>query len=87
MVVITHQYRTEDGVLVGRRDLAISKQGTVVEDSGNSDDVIIPTYYVPMAVLHAKCIFPCLFPTYRFIPVRVCLLVYSTFHRMGPERR
>ena len=71
MVVITHQYRTEDGVLVGRKDLAISKKGTVNEGSVNCDDIIVPTYYIPMAVLHAKCTFPDLLAAYRFVPVRV----------------
>ena len=54
--------------IVGKVPIAISPKGTIVEDNPSTDDVIINAYYIPMAVLHAKCIFPCLMPSYRFVP-------------------
>ena len=53
---------------VGKVPIAISPKGTIVEDDPSTDDVIIDAYYIPMAVLYAKCIFPCLMPSYRFVP-------------------
>jgi len=68
VIVITHQYETDKGTLAGKVPVAISPKGTIVEDDPSTDDVIINAYYIPMAVLYAKCIFPCLMPSYRFVP-------------------
>merc|ERR1712106_139084 len=70
VIVITHQYEQADGTrLVGKRNILIGPLGTVIDDGDKEDgSVTIATYYIPMAVLYAKCIFPCLLPTYRFVP-------------------
>ena len=64
------QYEQADGTrLVGKRNILIGPLGTVIDDGDKEDgSVTIATYYIPMAVLYAKCIFPCLLPTYRFVP-------------------
>ena len=51
---------------VDKVPIAISPRGTIVEDDPST--VIINAYYIPMAVLYAKCIFPYLMPSYSFVP-------------------
>lgn len=34
----------------------------------HNENAAIPVYYLPMGIVAAKCIFPCLLPSHRFIP-------------------
>ena len=34
----------------------------------HNENAVIPVYYLPMGIVAAKCIFPCLLPSHRFIP-------------------
>ena len=67
VVVITHKYDQQEGILIGEKEIFITPLGTI-DVNDHSNNVKIRVFYLPMGIVTANCTFPCLLPTHRLLP-------------------